>query len=453
MKISRDNYEAYFLDYHEGQLSPDMVQEVLFFVELNPDLRNTFEEFEAVSLVDDQNIVFEKKSSLKKNRVLVPSVINELNYEEYLVGETEGILNAEELIALEEFILGNPQFEKDRILYSMTHLFPEKDITFEAKDALKRKAIHVGPITAETFEAFMARELEDDLSTDEKHQLAEFMQYNPHLDKDRELYTNTILTAETDIIYENKSGLKRSVIPVRHLIYYALSAAASLALIFSIYFLLDRNEIHPVIAEQGKIENKINEPGSQLVSKNSSGTAIPSAPDRLADNIPNTKSNNNSTSINPVPVAIAFTNRHNVEQLQKKSAVEITTRNYVDPQYTFIRSSQMYIYQNQELYYNIKLAEQIEYAELNAKDRKPAKTIFDATLGKVGGLFASNNSKPAREEKKPLSIWTFAELGVQTLNTITSSELELNLQKDDQGKVIAYDFEGGLLDFSKQVNR
>ena len=53
MKINRDNYEAYFLDYFEGQLSLEMVEEVLMFADQNPDLRNVLEDFEAVSLVAD----------------------------------------------------------------------------------------------------------------------------------------------------------------------------------------------------------------------------------------------------------------------------------------------------------------------------------------------------------------------------------------------------------------
>ena len=85
MKINRDNYEAYFLDYHEGQLSPEMVQEVLWFVENNPEVQDIFNEFEAVSLVSDQDIVFEKKSALKKNEVHAASSIHELNYEEFSI--------------------------------------------------------------------------------------------------------------------------------------------------------------------------------------------------------------------------------------------------------------------------------------------------------------------------------------------------------------------------------
>lgn len=462
MKINRDNYEAYFLDYHEGQLSPEMVEEVLLFVDQNPDLKTVYEEFKSVSLIADQDIVFEKKSSLKKNQVFATSQVNELNYEEYLIGEAEGLLNAEQLASIEEFISINPQFEKDRKLFALAHLSDEKDIVFEAKESLKQKAIPVGMISADTFETYMTRELEGDLDQYEKLQLAEFMQYNPHLEEDRKLYKHTVLSAATDIVFENKNSLKQSVTPVRRIVYYALSAAASLALIFSVYFLLDRNDIPRGIVEQGKVQNTIGklitEPATEIPDKQVAATInkpadAVSTPDK--NNGKSTHSANINTNVltNPGEQSAAIADHHKVESVQIRSAVQITTRSYVDPQFTFIRTSQMYINQNREYYYNLKLAEQIQYAELNSNDKAPAKTILNVITGKAKGLFASNTTTPPVEEKKNLSLWTFAQLGVQTFNTITSSEVELKLNKDDEGKVVSYNFESGLIDLEREVKK
>ncbi len=463
MKINRDNYEAYFLDYHEGRLSPEMVEEVLIFVDQNPDLKNVFEEYESVTLVADQDIVFEKKSSLKKNQIFATSQVDEMNYEEFLIGETEGLLNAQQLASFEEFISINPQFKTDRKLYALAHLSTNDQIVFEAKDSLKHKTIPVGLINEGTFETYMARELEGDLDLDEEVQFAEFMQYNPQLENDRKLYKHTILAAEADIVFENKASLKKSVTPIRRIVYYALSAAASLALIFSIYFLLDRNDIPRNIAQQGKVKNTINstitEPATVIPDKQVAATI--EKPENVTEYPGKGKSKIESSTPIKTPdftnrskKYAAIVERHNIESVQPRSAVEITTRSYVDPQFTFIRSSQMYINQNREFYYNIKLAEQIQYAELNSKDNQPAKTILNAVTAKARGLFASNQKvAPPAEEKKNLTLWTFAELGVQTFNTITSSEMELKLKKDEQGKVVAYDFESGLFDVEKEVKK
>ena len=84
---------------------------------------------------------------------------------------------------------------------------------------------------------------------------------------------------------------------------------------------------------------------------------------------------------------------------------------------------------------------------------RPARTILNAITAKARGLLASNNATHPQEEKKNISLWTFAELGVKTFNTITSSELELKLQKDDEGKVVSYGIESGLIDFEKEVKK
>jgi|GEM_PF-1420215 hypothetical protein len=463
MKINRDNYEAYFLDYHEGQLSPEMVEEVLIFVDQNPDLRNVFEEFEAVMLVADQDIVFEKKSSLKKNHIFATSQVNALNYEEYLVGETEGLLNPEQLSSIEEFISINPQFEKDRRLYSLAHLSAEDEIVFEAKDSLKHKAIPVGLITEVTFETYMARELEGDLDADEKIQHAEFLQFNPHLENDRKLYKHTILNAVADIVFENKASLKKIIIPFRRIVYYALSAAASLALLFSVYFLLDRNDIPGNIAEQSIVKNTVNSvitepatviPGKKVAANIENPAQVASIPGNSGSKIKKYPTIKNTDGTGEYQAYASIVDRNHIEYVQARTAAEITSGSYVDPQFTFIRSSQMYINENREFYYNIKLAEEIQYAELNSKDKEPAKTILNAVTAKAKGLFASNqDTAPLKEEKKTLSVWTFAELGVQTINTITSSEMELKLQKDEKGKVVAYDFESGLFDFEKELKK
>jgi hypothetical protein len=463
MKINRDNYEAYFLDYHEGQLSPEMAEEVMVFVGMNPDLRSVFNEFESITLVDDQNIVFENKSFLKKNQVFATSQVNDSNYEEFLISETEGLLNTEQLAALEEFISINPQFEKDRRLYALAHLPAENDLVFESKESLKQKAIAVGSIDEGTFETYFARELEDDLDAGEQLQLAEFMQYNPHLEKDRRLYKETILTAGTDIVFENKNLLKQAITPMRRIVYYALSAAASLALVMSIYFLLDRNDIPKNIAEQGKpgnsIEQQIKEPANivpdnQVAANAQQETEIPSDQG-------NTSSKSNNTPLqSDVDVKIidsekdlAVADRQSIEPIQARAARKITTRQFVDPQFTFIRKSQMYQNEQIEFYYNLKLAEQVQYAQLNTKDKNPAKTIMNAATGKAADLFANRSNSQSREEKKNVSLWTFAELGVQTFNSVTSSDLELNLRKDEEGKVVAYGIQSGLIDFEKEVKK
>ncbi len=461
MKINRDNCEAYFLDYHEGQLSLEMVRELHLFIEQNPDLKNSITDFEIIPLSADQDIIFGKKPELKKNPTPAIFQVNELNYEEYLICETEGLLSPEQLNILDEFLSLNPRFVKDRKLYALTHLHPDDEIVFESKQSLKQKAIPLGAIHAENFETYLARELEGDLDQDEVQQVNEFMLLNPHLENDRTLYKQTILSVEHNITFGDKDSLKRSKTEVTRILYYALSAAAVIALIFSAYFLLDRNNISKNIPDQGIAKKIINNeagistheiPANQVASTKLRPADLTSNPTLPAQRIFKASINPNINKDRP-DQPIAIDKRHPVEPLKCLSANDVTSRQYVDPQFTFIRTSQMYMNQNTEFYYNLKLSEEIQFAELNAKDLKPGKTIFDAATGKIGSLFAINQASEPVKEKPSFSFWSFAELGVQTFNNITSSELELKLHKDDEGKVTAYGLQSGLLDFEKEVKK
>ena len=130
----------------------------------------------------------------------------------------------------------------------------------------------------------------------------------------------------------------------------------------------------------------------------------------------------------------------------------ITSHDYVKPEFMFIRTSQMHSNDFLELYYNIKLAEQIQYAQLNESDKNPEKTLFNSLTSKVTGLFASNH-KTQPETKSNISIWTFAQLGVKTYNSLTQDDVKLDLQKDENGKVISYNLVGDNIDMQRDVKK
>ena len=45
MNIDKNNYEAFFLDYHEGNLSPQEVADLYLFLSQYPELKKEFEDF------------------------------------------------------------------------------------------------------------------------------------------------------------------------------------------------------------------------------------------------------------------------------------------------------------------------------------------------------------------------------------------------------------------------
>ena len=134
MDINLNNYEAYFLDYHEGRLSPSLVKELMGFIELHPELREEFESFEPIILQAAEGIKYDGKETLKKNL----EGINSSNFDAYAIEYIEGNLPASKQHDLKAFVVQNPSYQKELDLYIKTKLSADTAIVFEAKPSLKK---------------------------------------------------------------------------------------------------------------------------------------------------------------------------------------------------------------------------------------------------------------------------------------------------------------------------
>lgn len=136
MNINKLNYEIYFLDYYEGNLSAEQTADLMIFLEQHADLKIEFEEFENIAI--EVPAVYLNKDSLKKNITPV-GPINEENYDEFLIENIEGIQTHNN--ELEQFIKTNPFLEKELNIYYYTILQADKTITFLHKENLKKTVV------------------------------------------------------------------------------------------------------------------------------------------------------------------------------------------------------------------------------------------------------------------------------------------------------------------------
>jgi hypothetical protein len=460
MNINKDNYEAYFLDYFEGNLTPAEIDELLVFIEQHPEVKSEFEGFEMVSISPDDKIVFEDKHSLKKNGIVALASISSNNIDEFLISELEGTLSDTEAKLLSEFIASNPGFEKDRRIFSHTRVQADMAVKFPKKEELMHLAIPFGNITESNYEEFMVGELEGSLSQQNKNNLEQFLLLNPQLLNEHKLFGLTKLEPDTSIVFEDKASLKHSIVPLRRIVMYSLSAAASIALLFSVYFIWQNNfkpnnlanntTIHRVIPDNSKV------PAYSVPDKN---TAISKsqAPVNISMNANIKRKSGSLThpkSSLPGIQSSTVIPRNNtiIPTLNAIACKEVTSHDFVKPEFMIIRASQMHRNEYMELYYNVRLAEQIQYAQLNEKDNNPEKTIFNSLTAKIANLI-NPKEKSQPEEKTNLSIWTFAELGVKTYNNMSHDNVKLDLERDEQGKVIAYNLVGDNLDLQREVKK
>lgn len=76
MKINKLNYEAYAIDFLEGELTGETLQEMNRFLDKNPDIRQELEAMVFVPLKADTNIIFKNKNELIRQPEAIAPIIH-----------------------------------------------------------------------------------------------------------------------------------------------------------------------------------------------------------------------------------------------------------------------------------------------------------------------------------------------------------------------------------------
>ena len=230
MKIDRSNYEAFFLDYLDGNLSEELRVELDVFLINNPDLseelndvRTTIADFDLMHKTGlEEKFAF--KNDLKKSESFSVSLI----IEELLVKELEGDLSQEEKSQLQTFEITNSNVAAVRSIISKTKLTSQA-IFFDNKAEL----LWPNNIDLNGMPYALIAKVEGELNSAQEAQIQKILNTNPQLKSELSLYEKTKLRPQ-NIVFEDKASLRKKeavIISMRNLYYSFSSAAAVIALI------------------------------------------------------------------------------------------------------------------------------------------------------------------------------------------------------------------------------
>lgn len=135
MSINKHNYETYFLLLVDGELNAREQEEVMLFVDANPDLAPELEAIYATKLPSDDIFFYPNKQRLLKE---VGSSISLENYESWFCAFVDKELTKEETAAVELFVLQHPSLQEE-FLSLQQAVLPVENIVFENKELLYRK--------------------------------------------------------------------------------------------------------------------------------------------------------------------------------------------------------------------------------------------------------------------------------------------------------------------------
>lgn len=142
MEINLHNYEAFFLDHKEGNLSAELQKELFLFLEKHPHLYEELAAFENVTLDDlETTEVFPGKELIKKTEFK----------EEDIIAYTEGITDAKTKKEIETLASQNRELRKEIAYYEAAVVQPDLSIKFKNKGSLKKRGVVIALQSNYTF--------------------------------------------------------------------------------------------------------------------------------------------------------------------------------------------------------------------------------------------------------------------------------------------------------------
>lgn len=205
MNINKDNYEVWFLDYFENQLRAEQVAELFLFLEQHPSLKDEFNSFENTTLPTE---FLEKEQLLTKQSLKRYKDVCEENINEWLIAQIEGELDTQQLQSLERFLIKHPTYLHDQNIVAKTKLDVRNEECFEQKSSLKQFAT----VSEGNIQSWLIKELEGDLTIQERAKLSAFLEKNPALSLDKSNYQKAVLSSINTEEFPNKKKLHKGKI-------------------------------------------------------------------------------------------------------------------------------------------------------------------------------------------------------------------------------------------------
>jgi hypothetical protein len=244
ININRSNYEIYLIDYLDGTLAPGQEEQLLAFLDENPDIQNEIEGLEFVR-IEPEHDPFAYKMDLKKN---VPETgrITQENFEEYCIAYYEGDLSTEEQIHVQNFVQEYPASKAVFAAYARTRLNADRAELFPQKTLLYQNAVEAGEsVNDENYQDFLIAALEHDLDKEQEAELHKFIDKNEQYKKEVAVFSALRLQADGGIHYPDKSALKRRSIAMPAISRRLAGMAAAILILISFYFLFERPTATP----------------------------------------------------------------------------------------------------------------------------------------------------------------------------------------------------------------
>ncbi|NND78144.1 MAG: hypothetical protein HKN39_08175 [Flavobacteriales bacterium] len=232
MNININNYESWFIDHSENNLSSDQVAELLLFLEKNPDLKEEFEMLDDIVYLPSVDYTYSEKTELK--HILDKGEEDQ----ELIIAFLENDLSESARKDFEVRLAGDEILQRKLEHFKALSLQPK---TIEIDKMLLKK------ISSNEQDLFFAAYQEGGLSAAQKEQVEQYVIDHPGTKKDLKAFSMLSLKADESIVFPNKASLKKKR-GVFIQMYGWISVAAAAVILFLFFF--PTKDIPEVLLEQ-----------------------------------------------------------------------------------------------------------------------------------------------------------------------------------------------------------
>ena len=370
--------------------------------------------------------------------------INKDNYEAYLLDLIEGRLSAQEQQEVRDFLSLNPDCEAG-INEIDPWVLEKVPVHLREKEHLKKQLPGGSDmLTENNFDLFSIARLEGDLTEKQESDHARWVAENEEKRREWHAWQQTKLKAES-AIFMDKERLKRKTGISRRMIWISvISAAAVIALLFSII------RIDPP-APGSKLAMENTQILAETEDKNLTGTADPVPPEGITDNI-----------VEEEPVKVDH--KPALFSIKKKTELPVeppgekggnvtggdsdSIRELPDPK---IRPEMVRIASLGNGYTDI--LDKGSYDRIKPLDI-PATSVHMTSLS-ISQLAEIDLQEVFDEytEEKNISLWSIASAGIKGINRLTGSDMSLLASRDEDGDLSGIRFKSKRFSFTTPIER
>lgn len=382
--------------------------------------------------------------------------INRNNYEEFFIDYLDGNLSEEEIRSLEDFLFTHPELRAELEGLETVVLTPGNEKLTNPEN-LKYPDLSV-PVTDSNFPFFCIAENEGDLNPEMQQELYRYLRANPGRQKERLQYSNLYLVPDTSVHYPEKLKLKKGLfIRYRREWVTGFSIAASIAILLVFFFTFVDRGLDPVVLGDNDSETEVTD--SLSTDTKETKEEMPLVPVKKETGnsekslIPAQKKENElkekiiepvkraSTQIS-IKVGIPIASQDSGSKAPKIDPDEILSAVQIDPSRFpdfFLESpgpDAPHMFNNYKFIPQPDLVDEQRFLSLE----EFAKNQFSSIVLR-------------QEESAEINGWSIASAGVKQINSLAGTNLRLEKNLDEEGRVRRIVFESRLLSFSAPVNR